>query len=224
MSDERSIAAALQTLQSRYGAPPTAPPDAAWRTCLRELLDGPDLQHAAAIDSVLHDAALQSPGACAAASTGALVELLAAVPRGAQKAGVLKGLARWWLDEFGDEESPEWTRGTEHYRAGLRAVRGLGPETVDRLLLFAAGLRVFPVDRATLRVAVRHGWLDLPVDDEQAQATFGGPLSGEVAALRSAARWLHRVGAAHCGRVPDCAACPLQPLLPPGGPLSPDSC
>ena len=58
------------------------------------------------------------------------------------------------------------------YRESLRQIRGLGPATVDELLLFAAQLAVFPIDRSALRVAIRHGWLDMPVEDEPAQSFF----------------------------------------------------
>lgn len=190
----------------------------AWDRCLAELLGGSDVRQQ------VTDLSLDTPGACAAASTGTLMSALEKIPRGPQKATVLQRFATWWVERFGDDCQPEWNRSVEDERLALRALRGLGPETVDRLLLFGAGLPVMPIDRATLRVLVRHGWLDLPVSDEEAQSTLLAAAGPDIAGLQHATRWLQAVGAKYCGRVPDCAACPLQPTLPASGPLHPESC
>ena len=95
---------------------------------------------------------------------------------------------------------------------------------MDELLLFAPQLKVFPVDRTALRVAVRHGWLDLPLEDDEAQSFFVRGLSQAEIDPREFSRLLTKIGESHCGREPKCDGCPLQPLLPPGGPLSPESC
>lgn len=195
----------------------------AWWRCLSELLwaeQSPD-------DTVTRDLQFgptSTPRLCAAASTAALMDALRDVPRGPQKAAVLIRLAQWWLTEFGDEVSPEWRADRDHYRQALRAIRGIGPETADRLILIAGELPVFPIDRGILRVVVRHGWLDLPVDDEQAQATFHSVLEGDAAMMQHAVRVLKTIGSRYCGRVPDCASCPLERFLPEGGPLHVDQC
>lgn len=168
--------------------------------------------------------ATMSPSQVAAMSTGQLIEALAQVPRGPQKAGVLKALANWWCSTFGDDADPAWTGALEDYRLELRKIRGLGPETVDRLLLFAARLPVIPIDRATLRVLVRHGWLDLPVEDESAQATLKGAFGTSIDEFQRAVTGFQDIGSKFCGREPACDACPLKPLLPPGGPIDPSAC
>lgn len=195
----------------------------AWQRSLRELLAGHVVEMPAAVEALLQFDWV-SPATVAGRSLGEMLEQLKPVPRGSQKAGVVKALANWWVNEFGDDAHPAWTAGRDYYRAALREIRGLGPETVDRLLLFAAEQPVVPIDRATLRVAVRHGWLDLPVSDDEAQATFLAALGPEIADLQAGVRRLHRIGTEFCGRVPDCERCPLQPYLPSGGPLSPDAC
>ncbi len=211
----------LRSALEDFAGPPLVNPQAslsAWDACLAALLGGIEVRQKVTAKC------LDTPGACASASTAALLEALEAIPRGPQKATVLHRFATWWSEQFGDDCQPVWNRGVEDFRASLRAIRGLGPETVDRLLLFGAGLPVMPIDRASLRVLVRHGWLDLPVSDEEAQSTLlaaGGP---EIAGLQHATRWLQDIGGKYCGRVPDCAACPLQPTLPASGPRHPESC
>ncbi len=200
----------------------TIPPSAWWR-CVGELLWA---EHTPTdeITRNLKLGPIATPGECAAASTAALMDALAAIPRGPQKATVLNRLAAWWNGEFGDDASPDWTAGLEYYRHAVRGIRGIGPETADRLLLIAAELPVFPIDRGTLRIAVRHGWLDLPVDDEQAQAAMLSTFEADAATMQQAARHLKMISARYCGRVPDCPSCPLLNFLPEGGPLHVDEC
>ncbi len=195
----------------------------AWWRCVSELLWAEQTPR----DAVTRDlqyGPVATPGTCATASTAALMEALQNVPRGPQKASVLTRLAQWWMTEFGDDVSPVWRTDPDHYRQALRAIRGIGPETADRLILIAGELAVFPIDRGTLRIAVRHGWLDLPVDDEQAQATFHSALEGNAAMMQQASRVLKSIGSRYCGRVPDCPSCPLVNFLPEGGPLHVDQC
>ncbi len=198
-------------------------PADSWQRCLDELL-GAERTGSTESCPTWQEGPLATPGACATASTVAMMEALADVPRGPQKASVLTRLAQWWLTEFGDDVAPVWSKDVEHYRQVLRAIRGIGPETADRLILMAGELPVFPIDRGTLRVAVRHGWLDFPVDDEQAQATFYGALEGDATAMQPAARALKSIGTRYCGRVPDCTECPLKQFLPEAGPLHVDEC
>lgn len=212
MSLRQAIAALRATPRDLDASEPTA-----WQRCLQELF-------ATDASRDLIRGELASPGSVAAQPLGQLLDWLAAVPRGPQKAGVLQKFAAWWQREFGNEVDPPWSRALEDYRAELRTIRGLGPETADRLLLFGPGLSVVPVDRAMLRITVRHGWLDLPVADEQAQSVFLSGLGSSVAELQDGVRRLHDVGVAFCGRVADCEHCPLKSFLPEGGPLSPEAC
>ncbi|HET6425594.1 MAG TPA: endonuclease III domain-containing protein [Planctomycetaceae bacterium] len=197
--------------------------ESAWWRAVVELLWG-DAEAAAEVVRSLKFGPLATAGQCAAASPASLMAALEEVPRGPQKSSVLIRLAQWWGEEFGDDDSPEWRADIEHYRAALRSIRGIGPETADRLLLFAAGRTVFPVDRAILRIAVRHGWLDWPVDDESAQSSLVSAFGSDVPEMQFAARRLKAIGAEFCGRVPKCEACPLKSWLPEPGPLFVDQC
>ena len=225
MSDLSRFVQATERLRAAYGRiePPSA--DSTWELLLRVLFGVPSDHRANdALSELLKSSALASPTQTTQTPAGQLVEVLAPIPRGPQKASVVRAVAAWWLDQFGEALSPEWPRSVEFYRKSLRAIRGLGPATVDELLLFAAQLKVFPVDRTALRVAVRHGWLDLPLEDDEAQSFFVRGLHQAEIDPREFSRLLTQVGDSHCGREPKCDGCPLQPLLPAGGPLSPESC
>ena len=225
MSDVTRFEQVTERLRDAYGRvePPSA--GSTWELFLRVLF-GVSSDHRASdtLCELFKSSALASPTETTQTPAGQLVEVLSPIPRGPQKASVVRAVAAWWLDQFGETLSPEWTRGAQFYRESLRAIRGLGPATVDELLLFAAQLKVFPVDRTALRVAVRHGWLDLPLEDDEAQSFFVRGLNQAEIDPREFSRLLTKVGESHCGREPKCEDCPLQPLLPSGGPLSPESC
>ena len=220
MTPRSRLAAADAPLRAAYGTPETFEASSSWTLFLRVLLVGPA---ASSVEIPLDSPPFMTPATLATMTAGQLVEQLAGIPRGPQKATLLRSVSEWWLSEFGDECSPEWSRGVEFYRESLRAIRGLGPATVDELLLFVARLPVFPLDRGTVRVAIRHGWLDLPLEDEEAQSFFVSGLRESEIDPRSFSQLLTRVAATHCGREPKGDGCPLQPLLPPNGPLNPDA-
>lgn len=201
----------------------SSPDDSAWWRCVAEILWG-DASPDAELVREVKLGPLATAAQCAPASPAVLMDVLQNVPRGPQKSSVLIRLAQWWMTEFGECDSPDWGADLDHYRAGFRSIRGIGPETADRLLLFAANLPVFPIDRAILRIGVRHGWLDFPVDDEAAQSSFVSSLNGDVNQMRHAARELKAIGAEFCGRIPNCETCPLNEWLPEHGPLYIDQC
>jgi len=225
MTELSRLANAAVHLRAAYGSPTLSDSPNGWTLFLRILLGGPAAEQSHdVLNEALETSPLATPGTTARATTGQLVELLSGVPRGPQKASLLRAVAEWWQTQFGDETSPEWSRGLEFYRESLRKIRGLGPATADELLMFVARLPVFPLDRGTLRVAIRHGWLDLPVEDGEAQDFFVRGLSESEIDPREFSRLVSRVAEAHCGREPKCEGCPLEPLLPLNGPLNPDSC
>ena len=216
------VAEADTRLRQAYGIPESVEAPSSWSLFIQILLAGSE-SPTEAVKTVLNLPAFVAPEQLLKMTAGQLVELLAGIPRGPKKASLLRSVSEWWIQQFGDECSPEWSRGLEYYRESLRKIRGLGPATVDELLMLVAGLPVFPIDRGTLRVAIRHGWLDLPLNDEEAPTFFVQGLRDAEIDPRSFARLISQVATAHCGREPDCQTCPLKPLLPPDGPRNPDA-
>lgn len=111
-------------------------------------------------------------------------------------------------------------QGVTDLRTELLALRGIGKETADAIILYAAGKPIFVIDAYTRRILRRHGEArgDEPYDDlrllmEQALPPQAG-LFNEYHAL------LVRLAKQRClRRAPICSGCPLEPHLPPGGPL-----
>ncbi|MDR2368411.1 MAG: endonuclease III domain-containing protein [Deltaproteobacteria bacterium] len=103
-------------------------------------------------------------------------------------------------------------------REALLGVTGVGPETADSILLYAANLPSFVVDAYTRRLLSRHGLAkgDEPYGDIRdwfmRHLPPDAPLYNEYHAL------IVTVGHQKCGpRRPDCPSCPLNddPLLDP---------
>jgi endonuclease-3 related protein len=132
---------------------------------------------------------------------------------------VERRLSRWGRDlaeSLGDLD-------TESLRSELASLRGIGPATADALLLLALARPVYPVDQATYRILIRHGWLDLSATYDEARAVVESPCPDDPATLARLSDWLVRVGREYC-RVAraKCEACPLRGFLPEGGPIAPE--
>ncbi len=102
-------------------------------------------------------------------------------------------------------------------RRELLAVKGVGPETADSILLYAGGVPIFVVDAYTRRVLARHGIVRPDASYEEIQALFLAHLPRDAALFNEYHALLVMVGKDYCRTVPRCDACPLRPDLPPGG-------
>ena len=134
-------------------------------------------------------------------------------------AGPLVKLARWFAATF-DGDSDDGSTPTESIRDGLRAVKGIGPATADAILLGGFGRAAYPVDRATYRILVRHGWIDQGAEYDEVRSLVEGALPDDPANLARLSEDFEALGRLTCrATVAKCDRCPLQGLLPEGGPL-----
>jgi len=136
----------------------------------------------------------------------------------------IRRLARLLVDRHGSSAQSlrKGSTPTEPLREELVGLNGIGPSTADAILLFALRRRAYPVDRATYRVLVRHGWLDPSADYDEARAVVEGQGPDDPTGLARLSSWMERIGRDYC-RVgaPKCEHCPLRPVLPEGGPREP---
>ena len=131
----------------------------------------------------------------------------------------LQRIARWAIDHaFEGEAVAHWS--TEAIREDWRGLNGVGPATVDALLLFALRRPTYPVDRPTYRVLVRHGWLEPSADYDEARSVVEGIAPGDPGSLGQLSLGLEKVGREFCKvAVARCDRCPLRDLLPEDGPI-----
>jgi endonuclease-3 related protein len=125
---------------------------------------------------------------------------------------------RAFLDFLGREHGgrAEALAGTETsvLRQNLLAVKGIGPETADSIVLYAAGGAVFVVDAYTRRVFSRLGLLRGDERYEDVQAFFMSRLPADAALFNEYHAQVVRLAKDVCRVRPRCDACPLRDLCP----------
>jgi endonuclease-3 related protein len=96
-------------------------------------------------------------------------------------------------------------------REQLLSVKGVGPETADSILLYAANLPIFVVDTYTHRILSRHQLIGEDFGYLEIQELFMDTLACDTQLYNEYHALLVRVGNVYCKKKnPDCAACPLQ--------------
>lgn len=97
-------------------------------------------------------------------------------------------------------------------REGLLGVWGLGPETVDSILLYAYGQPVFVVDAYTKRILSRMGLCGENAAYPEIQELFQKELKEDAATFNEYHALIVRHAKEHCRVKPVCEGCPLERL------------
>jgi endonuclease-3 related protein len=163
-------------------------------------------------------AALERAGALSAEGIAALdEERLAELVRPSgyyrQKAARLKGLVAFIEGEGGLEAL--LARPAPELREALLSVKGVGPETADSIVLYAAGKPAFVVDAYTRRIASRLGLCQPDASYDELQRLFASSLPEDVPLFNEYHALLVALGKDVClKREPRCDGCPLAELCP----------
>jgi endonuclease-3 related protein len=136
------------------------------------------------------------------------------------KAKRLKAFIRFLYKGFDGDLDRMFKTPTPILREQLLGVWGVGPETADSMLLYAARRPVFVVDAYTQRVLVRHELAPAETNYAGTQRQLMDGLPQDVKYYNEYHALLVRVGKQHCGTKPRCDGCPLSPELPPRGPIT----
>ena len=99
---------------------------------------------------------------------------------------------------------------TETLREELLALSGIGPETADSILLYAAGRPVFVIDTYTIRILSRHELLPEETCYVEAQEWVTDNLPEDVQLFNEFHALLVNVGKDFCRPRPKCPGCPLE--------------
>jgi endonuclease-3 related protein len=122
------------------------------------------------------------------------------------KARTLREVSRWYLEVGG--LATLRTALLPSLRAGLLGVRGVGPETADSILCYAAGRRVAVIDAYTRRLLARHGFTSLDAPYEFLRGYLEEHLVDAQVVYEEFHALAVRVGYEHCKPTPRCASCP----------------
>ena len=165
----------------------------------------------------LKDAGVMSTAALAALPPDDLTELLRPSGTFRSKSLTVQAFVAHVSERYRGDLARMLARPLAPLRTELLGIRGIGPETADDILLYAAGHPSFVVDAYTRRIFTRIG-VRLQSDSYEAWRTFfmerlpvDVPLFNEYHAL------LDRLGSRVClKRAPRCSECPLQPICATG--------
>lgn len=130
------------------------------------------------------------------------------------KARRLRAFTSMLERDFGGSLRRLFALDTKALRRALLDVKGIGPETADSILLYAAQRPVFVVDAYTRRFLVRHGWLETKATYEQTARLFHDRLPEEARLFNEYHALVVELGKRYCRARPRCGECPLRRWLP----------
>ena len=128
------------------------------------------------------------------------------------KAKRLKNFVNWLFDSYNGEIANLQIVETGRLRAELLAIKGIGRETADSILLYALGRPVFVVDAYTARITMRHELIDPDADYEQLRELFESNLPEDVKLFNEYHALLVKAGKEFCRTKARCSSCPLEKL------------
>jgi endonuclease-3 related protein len=94
-------------------------------------------------------------------------------------------------------------------RARLLSVRGIGDETADAILVYAAGKPSFVIDAYTRRLLKRLGWMAGGESYRALQEAFTAALPSDVETFAEVHALIVHHGKTHCRAQPRCEPCPV---------------
>lgn len=177
-------------------------------------------RNAARAIAALKGAGVLTPPAIAALDPAALAALIRPAGFYRTKARKLQTFARYLLARYDGDLEALLAQPTETLRRELLSLYGIGPETADTLLLYAAGRPVFVVDRYTLRLFARLG-LAVGARPAAVQALCQAVLPPDPALYNEYHALIVRHSVVRCRARPRCHGCPLADLCPSAGENTP---
>jgi endonuclease-3 related protein len=127
------------------------------------------------------------------------------------KARKLKALAQHVYDNHGGDLTAMLAQPWEELRTELLSVYGIGEETADDIVLYAADAPSFVVDAYTRRIVNRLGIAPVKDDYESHRSQFMGSLPADVSSYNEYHALIVKLGKDVCKKSsPLCQECPLQ--------------
>ncbi len=211
------VAGVYERLMGAYGPQGWWPAESAF-----EMIVGAILVQAVAWRNVegtmakLKGAGVLSPAALRRIPEAELAHLCYSCGYHNAKARKLKAFAQR-LGERGDDLEA-WLAGpVEEVREDLLSIHGVGPETADSILLYAAGRPVFVIDAMTRRIVDRLGVAPGERTYSGYQRLFETNLPKDVALYNEYHALLVALAKRHCvKREPRCGGCPVADLCATG--------
>jgi len=152
---------------------------------------------------------LLTPARLLRVEPGALARVIRAAGTPRVKARRLRALTRW-IVAYVDGMRRLHSLPLDSLRASLLEVPGIGAETADAILLYAAGRPVFVADAYARRVLARHRLIDARAGYEEARRWLEAHLPSDPELFNEFHALLVAVGKSNCRSVPRCEDCALR--------------
>ena len=134
------------------------------------------------------------------------------------KAAKLKAFAAHVLEQYDGDLGRMFDQETAPLRRELLSIHGIGPETADDILVYAAAKPSFVIDTYTTRILERLGIV--PEDGRRKygdwQSLFHDSLPADVALFNEFHALLDHHAGRHCRKTPACEGCCLLPVCAAG--------
>lgn len=127
-----------------------------------------------------------------------------------QKARKVKNFIRFFFVNYGGSLRRMFKQDLFSLRQKLLKINGIGPETADSILLYAAGKPIFVVDAYTQRILNRHKLIKPNATYSETQAFFMDNLKNSAKLFNEYHALLVRLGKEICKTKPNCLGCPLE--------------
>jgi endonuclease-3 related protein len=132
-----------------------------------------------------------------------------------QKARTIRNFVEWLKRAYGGSLNVLFAQPPTALRQQLLALKGLGPETADAIIVYAGKLPSFVADAYTRRILSRHALLPTIASYAVTQEFLHDHLPSDPALFNEFHALLVEVGKRHCKRqAPECTGCPLESYLP----------
>jgi endonuclease-3 related protein len=126
------------------------------------------------------------------------------------KAKRLKNLIEFMANHCDGDMDALLSRDAQALREGLLSVKGIGPETADSIVLYAAHQPVFVIDAYTYRILNRHGMAEDQATYDELQELFMDNLPEDPALFNEFHALIVETGKDFCRKKPRCELCPLN--------------
>ncbi len=199
-----------QKLDSHFGPRGWWPAETPFEVCVGAILT----QNVAWRNVVKAVAALKEEGLMSVEAVySAPAEKIAGLIRPAryynQKTKKLKAFCSLVVDRYGADLERLFTLPAAELRRQLLEVRGIGKETADSIILYAAQQPVFVVDSYTFRIFSRLGIIPEEWGYDQVQEFFTRNLPRDAGLFNQYHALIDGLGHHYCSGTPRCGRCPL---------------
>ena len=162
--------------------------------------------------SALRKRGLLTPTALLGISDNELAEVIRPSGYYHIKAARLKALVQFFMEDYSGSIAAMKAESLPVLREKLLAVRGVGPETADSILLYACRKPVFVIDSYTRRILFRHDLIDEPSGYDRIQTLMMASLPSDITMFNQFHALIVVAAKTFCRKRPECTICPLARL------------